>query len=61
VLVTQENGCVMSQHPAHDAEASTFHAAPPAPDVVVTHPEEGLRRADMPSAHFNKAQAEQVL
>jgi hypothetical protein len=51
----------MSQCSAHDAEASTSHAAPPAPDVTVTHPEQGLRRADAPPAHFNEAQAEQAL
>jgi hypothetical protein len=57
----REDGCVMSQRLAHDAEASTSHAALPAPDVVVTHPEQGLCRADAPPAHFNEAQAEQAL
>jgi hypothetical protein len=51
----------MSQHLAHNAEASTSHAAPPAPDVGVAHPEQRLRRADAPPVHFNEAQAEQVL
>jgi hypothetical protein len=37
VLVMQEDGCVMSQRPAHDTEASTSHAAPPASDVAVSH------------------------
>jgi hypothetical protein len=57
----REDGCVMSQRPAHDAKASTSHAAPPAPDVAVVHPEWGLRRADALPAHFDEAQAEQAL
>jgi hypothetical protein len=57
VLVMREDGCVMSQRPAHDTEASTSHTAPPAPDVTVMHLEQGLRRADVPPAHFNEAQA----
>jgi hypothetical protein len=31
------------------------------PDVVVAHPEQRLRRADAPPAHFNEAQDEHVL
>jgi hypothetical protein len=61
VLVMREDGCVMLQHPAHDAEASTSHAAPPTPDVIVAHPEQGLRRAAAPLTHFDEAQAEQAL
>jgi hypothetical protein len=61
VLVMQEDDCVMSQLPAHDAEALTSHAAPPAPDIVVAHLERGRRRADAPPAHFDEAQAEQAL
>jgi hypothetical protein len=57
----REDGCVMSQRPAHDAEASTSHAAPPARDVAVAHPKRGLRRVDAPPTHFDEAQAEQVL
>jgi hypothetical protein len=60
-MVMREDGCVMSQRLAHDAEASTSHAAPTAPNVIVAHPEQGLRRADAPSAHFNEAQAEKAL
>jgi hypothetical protein len=56
-----EDGCVMSQCPAHDAEASTSHAAPLAPDVAVAHPKQGLCHPDAPSAHFSEAQAEQAL
>jgi hypothetical protein len=56
-----EDGCVMSQHPVHDAEASMSHAAPLAPDVVVAHPKQELRHAGAPPAHFNEAQTEQVL
>jgi hypothetical protein len=54
----RKDGCVMSQGPAHDAEASTSHAAPPAPDVVVSHPELELRRAGASPIHFDEAQAE---
>jgi hypothetical protein len=57
----REDCCMMSQRLAHDAKASTSHAAPPAPDVAVTHPEQGPRRADAPPAHSNEAQAEQAL
>jgi hypothetical protein len=56
-----EDGCVMSQCPAHDTEVSTSHAAPPASDVAVSHPEQGLRRPGAPPAHFDEAQAEQAL
>jgi hypothetical protein len=38
VLVMREDGCMMSQCPAHDAEASTSHVTPPASDVDVSHP-----------------------
>jgi hypothetical protein len=51
----------MSQRPAHGADASTSRAAPLAPDVVVAHREQGLRRAGLPLTHFDEAQAEQVL
>jgi hypothetical protein len=61
VLVMREDGCVMSQCPAHDTEVSTSHAAPPASDVAVSHPEQGLRRPGVPPAHFDEAQAEQAL
>jgi hypothetical protein len=39
VLVVRSDGCMMSQRPAHDAEASTPHTAPPAADVAVLQPE----------------------
>jgi hypothetical protein len=61
VLVMREDGCVMSQRPTHDAEASMSHATSPAPDVAVAHPEQGPRHADVPPAHFNEAQAKQAL
>jgi hypothetical protein len=54
----REDGYVMSQRPAHDVEASTSHAAPPASDFAVSHPEHGLHRPDAPPAHFDEAQAE---
>jgi hypothetical protein len=34
VLVMREDGCVMSQRPAHNVEASTSHTASPASDVA---------------------------
>jgi hypothetical protein len=39
VLVMREDGCVMPQRPAHDAEASLSRAILPTPDAVVAHPE----------------------
>jgi hypothetical protein len=39
VLVMREDGCVMSQRPAHNAEALSSRAVLPTPDVVVVHPE----------------------
>jgi hypothetical protein len=61
VLVMRECSCVMSGCPRHDAGASTSHAAPPAPDAAVAHPEHRLRYAGAPPAHFDEAQAEQAL
>jgi hypothetical protein len=61
VLVMREDGCVMSQCLAHDAEASSSRVVLPTPDVAVAHPEPGLGRACAPSAHFDEAQAEQAL
>jgi hypothetical protein len=57
----REDGCVMSQRPAHDAEASSSCAVQPTPDVAVVHPEQGLGRVGAPPTHFDKAQAEQAL
>jgi hypothetical protein len=37
VMVMREDGCVMSQRPTHDAEASASHAAPSTPDSAVAH------------------------
>jgi hypothetical protein len=54
----QEDACVMSQHPTHDAEASASHAAP---NIAVAQPEQGLRHAVEPPAHFDEAQAEHAL
>jgi hypothetical protein len=58
VLVMQEDACVMLQHPAHDAEASASHAAP---NIAVAQPEQGLRHAVTPPAHFDEAHAEHAL
>jgi hypothetical protein len=51
----------MSQRPAHDAEASTSHAAPPTSDIAVLHPEQGLCRLGAAPAHFNEAHVEKAL
>jgi hypothetical protein len=53
----REDDCVMSQRPAHDAEASTSRATPTAPDVAVGH----LEQEDASPAHFDEAQADQAL
>jgi hypothetical protein len=39
VLVMREDGCVMPWHPTHGAEASSSHAALPAPDGTKARPE----------------------
>jgi hypothetical protein len=57
----RDDGCVMSQRPAHNAEASSSRAVLPAPDVAVMHPEQGLGRAGASPSHFDEAQAEQML
>jgi hypothetical protein len=57
----QEDGCVMSQRPAHDAEASSSRAVLPAPDVIVARPKQECGHAGAPLAHFDEAQAEQAL
>jgi hypothetical protein len=54
----REDGCVMSQCPAHGAEASTSRAAPHAPDITVAHTEQGLHCVGAPPTHFDEAQAE---
>jgi hypothetical protein len=61
VLVMREDGCVMLQCLAHDAKASMSNVAPPASDVTISHPEQGLHRPGAPPAHFDKAHAEQAL
>jgi hypothetical protein len=57
----QEDGCMMPQRPAHDAEASSSRAVLPAPDAVVTRPEQDQGLVGAPPIHFDKAQAEQAL
>jgi hypothetical protein len=57
----REDGYMMLQRRTHDTEASTSHTAPPTFDVAASHPEQGLRRPGAPPAHFDVAQAEQVL
>jgi hypothetical protein len=61
VLVMREDGCVMSQHPAHDAEVLMSRVVSLALDVIVSQPGQGLRRPGAPPALFDEAQAEQVL
>jgi hypothetical protein len=55
VLVMREDDYVLSQRSTHGGEASTSHATPSAPGIVVAHSEQGLCRADAPPAHFNEA------
>jgi hypothetical protein len=57
----REHGCVMSHRPAHGAEASSSHAVPPAPGVAIAHLEQELGDVGVLLAHFDEAQAEQVL
>jgi hypothetical protein len=57
----REDGCVMPQHPTHSAEASSSSVSLHVPDVTVVHPEQEQGDASAPPAHFNDAQAEQVL
>jgi hypothetical protein len=40
VLVMREDGCVMPRHLTHGAEASSSHAALPAPDGTAARPEQ---------------------
>jgi hypothetical protein len=54
----REDGCVMSGHPAHGAEASSSRAALPDSDGTATRPEQERERVNAPSAHFANAQAE---
>jgi hypothetical protein len=56
-----EDGCVMPWHPTHGVEASSSRAALPAPDGTVARLEQEREQACTPPAHFNEAQAEQVL
>jgi hypothetical protein len=55
VLVMWEDGCMISQRLAHNAKASMSHATTPAFDIVVSHPEQGLRRPGSSLAHFDEA------
>jgi hypothetical protein len=57
VLVMREDGCVMSQRPVHDAEASTSRIAPPVSNVAASQLEQGLHRPGVPPALFDEAQA----
>jgi hypothetical protein len=61
VLVVRADGCALPRRPLHDVEASLWRAALPAPDVVVARLEQERGHAGAPPAHFDEAQAEQVL
>jgi hypothetical protein len=58
VLLMWEDDCVMSQRPAHNAEASSSRAVLPTPDVTIAHPERGRGRTGAPPTHFHQAQTE---
>jgi hypothetical protein len=51
----------MPRNLTHGAEASSSRASLPAPNGTVSHLERERKRASAPPAHFNEAQAEQVL
>jgi hypothetical protein len=55
VLVMWEDGCVMSQRPAHNAEASTSCATPPTSDVATAQLEQELHRSRAPHAPLDEA------
>jgi hypothetical protein len=57
----REDSCVMPRRPVHGTEASSSHAALPAPDAVVARPGQEQGHAGVPPAHFDEAQDEQVL
>jgi hypothetical protein len=57
----REDGCVMPRHLTHGVEASSSHAALPAPDGTAARPEQEWDRASALSAHISEAQAEQAL
>jgi hypothetical protein len=61
VLVMREDGCMVSGHPAHSAEASSLPVALPASGGPTAHPEQERERVDALPAHFASAQAEQAL
>jgi hypothetical protein len=57
----RDDDCVMSQRLAHDAEVCTSHPAPPASNISISQPEQGLPRPEAPRAPLDEAQAEQAL
>jgi hypothetical protein len=57
----REDGCVMSQRPVHDPEASVSRATPSASDVVIAQLELELHRSGAPRAPLDEAQDELVL
>jgi hypothetical protein len=61
VLVTRDDGCVMSGRPADGVEASSSYAVLPASDGAAARPEKERECVIAPPAHFADAQAEQAL
>jgi hypothetical protein len=57
----REDGCVMTRHPTHSAEAASSRATLPALDGTAVRPEQEREHASVPPAHFSEAQAEQAL
>jgi hypothetical protein len=55
VLVMREDGCMMPRRQTHGAEASSSWATLPAPDSIVTHPEQERGLTGAPPAHFDEA------
>jgi hypothetical protein len=58
VLVVWSDGCVMSQRPVHDIEASTSRATPPASDATPSRLELELHRPRVPQGLLDESRAE---
>jgi hypothetical protein len=59
--VVRLDGCVMSQLPAHDAEASTSRVVPPVSDVAPSRLEQELHQPGVPQSLLDETRAERVL
>jgi hypothetical protein len=51
----REDGCVMSGHPTHGAEASSSHATIPASGGTAARPEQEGEHVNALPAHFSEA------